>query len=195
MGKLQRTGQWLKHQTKLLVAITLAAMVGGVTSAVVMASVPDQNGVIHTCYRNTVLQKTFRVIDSPSETCNTNETHLSWNQSGQSGGPQVAYIGVKEDGMLDTDYSQNISNYTLVPKAGGPEGYFHVCFTTNFTPKFSWHTGGTGGPRFSAEHPEIAAIILENCGSSIYNAMEETNNVDYDGNPEPYATVRGVLIN
>jgi hypothetical protein len=24
MGKLQRTGQWLKHQTKLLVAITLA---------------------------------------------------------------------------------------------------------------------------------------------------------------------------
>jgi hypothetical protein len=81
-------------------------MVGGVTSAVVMASVPDQNGVIHTCYRNTVLQKTFRVIDSPSETCNTNETHLSWNQSGQSGGPQVAYIGVKEDGMLDTDYSK-----------------------------------------------------------------------------------------
>lgn len=66
---------------KSLVAISI--FLAGIGTGIVFASVPDSNGVIHTCYRNALLQKTFRVIDSATDACNANETSLTWAQSGR----------------------------------------------------------------------------------------------------------------
>ena len=70
------------HLTKgtlgLVVLCVLA--VGGIA----LASIPDGNGVIHGCYRNSSGHD-LRVIDSPSESCTSNEVALNWNQTGPQG--------------------------------------------------------------------------------------------------------------
>jgi hypothetical protein len=52
-------------------------VVGG--SAIAFAAIPDSSGVIHACYRTNGGQ--VRVIDSPTETCNGNETATSWDKA------------------------------------------------------------------------------------------------------------------
>lgn len=76
----------LKRGGGFLLAIVLAAIIGGASTAVVMAAIPDVTGVIHGCYRNSSMGNTpkgsLRVIDSENgETCTTQETALNWNQS------------------------------------------------------------------------------------------------------------------
>jgi hypothetical protein len=66
-------------------AIALAFFIAGAGTMAAFASIPDSSGVVHTCYRNTLLSKTFRVIDSPSQTCNGGETPLDLNQTGPQG--------------------------------------------------------------------------------------------------------------
>jgi hypothetical protein len=53
------------------------------------ASIPDAGGVIHGCYNKS--GGTVRVIDSSVIACGSNETAISWNQTGPAGprGPQV----------------------------------------------------------------------------------------------------------
>lgn len=71
--------------------IALAFFAAGVGTTLVFASIPDASGQISACYRNTLLQKTFRVIDSEAgQTCSGNETLLSWNQMGSSGVEPIA---------------------------------------------------------------------------------------------------------
>jgi hypothetical protein len=73
--------QFTKHSTKLVVGISVATVVAGGSTAVVLASIPDASGVIHACYQNGM----FRVIDSPSASCNSSETALNFNQTGPAG--------------------------------------------------------------------------------------------------------------
>ena len=81
----------IRNKTGLLTAIVLAALVGGVTSAIVSAAIPDSGGQIHGCYRTGFLSNgALRIIDSPSASCNFNETPISWSQGGggnSSGAP------------------------------------------------------------------------------------------------------------
>jgi hypothetical protein len=64
------------------VAIGLAAVVGVavfvVAGSVAWASIPDADGVIYSCYKNS--SGVLRVIDKATESCVANETQLGWNQ-------------------------------------------------------------------------------------------------------------------
>jgi uncharacterized protein YjbI with pentapeptide repeats len=92
MGRytFRRSLNWAKRQSKLLAAALGGVVIGG--SAVAFAVIPDANGVIHGCYRSSgaLANGSLRIIDSPAQTCNSNETALSWNQTGPQGpvGPQ-----------------------------------------------------------------------------------------------------------
>jgi uncharacterized protein YjbI with pentapeptide repeats len=77
---LRSLARFTVQQSKLLSAVAMAAVIGGASTAAVLAAIPDASGVIHSCYRNGALQKSFRVIDSPSQSCNGNETALDWDQ-------------------------------------------------------------------------------------------------------------------
>ena len=66
-----------------LVALTTVAL-GILAGGVAYASIPDSNGVIHGCYLKVL--GTLRVIDSPSQHCNTSfEVPIQWNQQGVPG--------------------------------------------------------------------------------------------------------------
>jgi len=65
---------------RLLFVIVGVVAVSGVGVAV--ASIPGTDGVIHGCYPS---NGNLRVVNSPSETCKSNETSLDWNAQGPSG--------------------------------------------------------------------------------------------------------------
>jgi hypothetical protein len=78
----------MRKALTILAATTVVVVVTGVA----MASIPDANGVIHGCYDTK--HGNLRVIDTEADqTCDPNETLLSWNQTGPQGpagppGPQ-----------------------------------------------------------------------------------------------------------
>ena len=67
-----------------LVAVAISA--GLATFA--YAAIPDQSGVIHSCYKSN--GGDLRVIDSATSSCKGSETALDWNEQGAPGpqGPQ-----------------------------------------------------------------------------------------------------------
>lgn len=73
---------WAKFQRKykLLAAAFLVIGVSGGAAIGVMAAIPDTNGVIHGCYRTS--SGILRVVDSPTQACNSNETAINWQQNG-----------------------------------------------------------------------------------------------------------------
>lgn len=122
---------WSKRQTKLLAGIGAGLVVGGVSSAAVLASIPDGNGVIHGCIRN---NGDLRIIDSATQTCSGAQTPLNFNQTGPQGpqgpvGPQgltgaafvSSLVGANFDGvdfryreLRDLDlHDSNFSNARL----------------------------------------------------------------------------------
>lgn len=78
---ISNVGRWLGKQAKFLVAVALAAVIGGVTTAGVMAAIPDTDGTIHACYSNGVLGR-VKIIDNTTQTCGNNETAINWKQNG-----------------------------------------------------------------------------------------------------------------
>jgi hypothetical protein len=54
-----------------------------IASGIAYASIPDANGVVHTCYSQA--QGTWRPIDYPTQKCRSNETMLDLNQTGPQG--------------------------------------------------------------------------------------------------------------
>lgn len=86
-NKLKNFKIVLGYKSLIVISIFLA----GIGTGVAFASIPDSSGQISTCYRNTLLQKTFRVIDSETgQTCAANETALNFNQTGPQGEPGPA---------------------------------------------------------------------------------------------------------
>jgi hypothetical protein len=75
-----------RHRRAVLVTVGILAL----SSMVAYATIPDANDVIHGCYKKN--GGTLRVIDSGVEQCSSNESPLSWNQSGPQGpqGPSGA---------------------------------------------------------------------------------------------------------
>ena len=69
-----------KQKLTFLGAVTISVLIGGLTSAVVLASIPDNQGLIHTCYKPT--NGTLAVVDSPTKTCGAGQTALNWSQGG-----------------------------------------------------------------------------------------------------------------
>jgi hypothetical protein len=104
---------------RFLIVALVAAMVGGVTTAVVMAAIPDSNRIIHGCRANS--GGSLRVIDS-SATCKSAETALDWSQG------NLAYARVLGDGTIDQNNSFNVTSISKVFPDNGSEGF---CFTVN----------------------------------------------------------------
>ncbi len=126
---------YMQKQAVFLVAVFFAAIVGGVSTAMVMAAIPDAGGQIHGCYRNnanfTEPKGSMRVINSEtSENCTAQETSLNWDQSG--GGDPVAYARVVFDPdtgaySLDGSRTKNIS--AISP------GNYPFCLVSDVEPK------------------------------------------------------------
>jgi uncharacterized protein YjbI with pentapeptide repeats len=86
-----RFSDWVKTHSKIVGGVAAGLVVGAAGSAVVVASIPDANGVVHGCFRTN--NGSLRIIDSAVDTCTGNETALNWNQTGPQGpagptGPQ-----------------------------------------------------------------------------------------------------------
>jgi hypothetical protein len=96
-----RIGQWARQQSKLIAAVAVGAVIGGVAPAMVRAAIPDTSGVIHGCYTtastsigngngngggNTTLvaKGQLQVIDS-AETCPTGTVALNWDKDKATG--------------------------------------------------------------------------------------------------------------
>lgn len=72
---------YTKTKLVFLLAVVLATIVGGATTAFVLAAIPDSKGQINACYKNNT--QVLRVTD-PAGNCANNETALSWRQQGSN---------------------------------------------------------------------------------------------------------------
>jgi hypothetical protein len=120
----------LKTNLKYLIGLALATIIGGATTAVVLASIPDSSGVIHGCRSN--INGSLRVIDSEnSGNCLPSEASLNWNQTGkpeQLALAHITYDPSSGSSSLDTSRSTNVISFVDTP-------YDHICLQTNFVPK------------------------------------------------------------
>jgi hypothetical protein len=88
------------------VATGVFMLLGGIA----LASIPDNNGIIHGCYKITGQTKEVIVIDSPSETCPSSYTALNWNQTG----PQGATGATGSTGPAGQAGAAGVSGYEIV---------------------------------------------------------------------------------
>ena len=74
----------VRTRTMVLCSFLCISLLG----VIAYASIPDEDGVIHVCYRTS--NGALRVIDSAVESCNGNELPLTFNQTGPQGptGPE-----------------------------------------------------------------------------------------------------------
>ncbi|MFY9837891.1 MAG: hypothetical protein WAK55_15775 [Xanthobacteraceae bacterium] len=64
--------------------VLVSAGISAAAFAIAHATIPDGDGVIHGCYRNS--DGNLRVVNDPTS-CRHDETALSWNQTGPQGPP------------------------------------------------------------------------------------------------------------
>lgn len=140
----------LGKKAGFVVAVAGAAVVGGVTTALVTAAIPSSNdGQIHACYLNnqnaTDEAGRLRVIDSEeSQTCSSEETSLAWAQ----GTPKVAYARINYDEpsntyTLDTNRSTGVDSLQVLDDGYG--NIFALCIHTDMTPKSVLTAVDSGG--------------------------------------------------
>lgn len=84
----------------------LFAVVALIGMGVAVATIPDNAGVIHGCYKTA--DGKLRVIDSPTESCGSGETAIQWNQIGPVGPTGPAAI-------LDVEYVSTTHAMTVAP--------------------------------------------------------------------------------
>lgn len=101
----------IKARLALVGVIIAATAVGGVTTAIVSAAIPDSGGTIHGCYKNSVgilnPKGSLRVVNTDSgESCTSQETPLDWSQQGSSAGSGVHYAVDPDEKSLSVAGSQ-----------------------------------------------------------------------------------------
>jgi len=147
--------------SSFLGAIFLSAIVGGATTAVVMAAIPNNKSVINSCYDNT--SGTLRVIDAPSATCAGTETSLKWDQDGVKAYAHVTYDGNTDTYILDPARDKNIANFSHF-NDGSHEIF---CFDTKLTVKSTNLTVANGGGQVDAsasvDPAEFATVTSGTC--------------------------------
>ena len=130
---------FVKTKLTLLAAVAVAAAVGGTMTGVVMAAIPDTDGRINACYKNST--KVLAVTD-PAGNCATNETPINWDQSANGKVYSKALVA-----SLDTSPQQlfsipEIGTFSLSACINNPD-QSHV-FTLTYTNN-SNHTIGFDG--------------------------------------------------
>jgi hypothetical protein len=161
---------WLKSKSKIVVAITTSAIVGGATTAAALAAIPDSNGVIHACYRSSglVANGSVRIVEN-AEACNNNETPITWNQQGPAGpaGADLRASGyILADGTLDQAHTVNVTAFkTTLDELSQVNGF---CLKTTFVPVLGHATEGTPVEVRSPSMPVSTQAVESACGSD-YN--------------------------
>lgn len=159
---MRATLSFIKQKTGFLLAIVLAALVGGMSTNLVRAAIPDANGVISGCIRNN--NDNLRIIDiENSESCSGAQTPISWDQSSDNNihtaAELIAYDSMLAPSILD------------IPGFG----YFYTleCSTGNI--------GGDNG-RWFFENTSGTNLLLTSNASSGYQVM--ANNATWSGTPD-----------
>lgn len=74
-----------KNKYKVLISVILVLALFFIGLGFVQAAIPDTSGVIHGCYKNS--NGSLRIFDDAVDACSSNETELTWNQTGPQGPP------------------------------------------------------------------------------------------------------------
>ena len=112
---------FVKKQTAILAAVLIGSVVGGATTAVVLAAIPDSTGVIHGCIRPT--NNNLRIIDTEAgQTCTGGQTPINWDQEGVK-----AYGHIFRDATIDNPRSKNINIVSYIDASQSGLGHIY-CF-------------------------------------------------------------------
>ena len=111
----------IRSRTMALGSVLCISLLG----VIAYASIPDEDGVIHVCYRTS--NGALRVINSAVDSCNGNELPLSFNQSGPEGpagpaGPQGVPGPVGPQGIPGPIGPQGLQGLIGPQGPQGPEG-------------------------------------------------------------------------
>jgi len=99
---------FFKTQAKWILMMASASIVGGMSTAVVLAAIPDSGGTIHGCYNNNT--GGLSVVDTDAgQSCSSKQTSLNWSAGGSGGGG----MGLK--GYALVHYDQNTGAYSVDP--------------------------------------------------------------------------------
>jgi len=107
----QSLRQSLERNTKYAVGLIAASVIGGATTAAVLAAIPDSTGQINACY--TSGNKAALHLTDPAGNCKANETAIGWDRGAQA----YAHITVDGNGqpVLDTANSAHIASVFMQP--------------------------------------------------------------------------------
>jgi len=136
---------------KYLIGVSILVLL--IFGGIAYASIPDSNGVIHGCYKNSTGM--LKVIDSSSQTCVSGETALNWNQTGPQG-PQ----GIQGPSGLNKVVQVN-THYT-VPVEVTPT---HLNFTSH-CPEGDGNTYSPLSGGFEANLPDPSLASVETSAAS-----------------------------
>jgi hypothetical protein len=97
-------------RTILTIGAAVALAVGG---GVAGAAIPNTNGAINACYISG--QGGIRIIDTATTTCKSNETPITWNQTGNPGTNGA-------DGAAGVSGYVTVVKDAILPEGAGSEG-------------------------------------------------------------------------
>jgi hypothetical protein len=104
---------YLRHRTARLLLVTAVLLVA--VAGIAYATIPDEQGVIHGCFKNGSGQ--LRVVET-ANACNGRERALDWNQSGPQGPPGPTW-GTISGSDPPSNPDEGVSSITRdVPKDG-----------------------------------------------------------------------------
>lgn len=104
---LGTVSRWAQKQTKMIGGVAAGMIIGLGGAAIVSASIPDANGVIHGCIRN---NGDLRIIDSATQSCTTTQDPITFNQTGPQGPPGTSGSG---SGLLSNLVGADFSGASL----------------------------------------------------------------------------------
>jgi hypothetical protein len=122
--------RFIKAKLGFLTAILLAAVVGGLTTNLVRADIPDANGQVTACYRSS--GGDLHVIDTeatPAETCSNQETALGLQSFHNEALIGIVYDSGNQANTLDTN-STGVIDFQDQPLTAG------TCIEVGFQPHF-----------------------------------------------------------
>lgn len=127
---MQKIKRFIQTNLKLMSVALVASLTGGLigTVLVTQAAIPASDGTIHGCRSNTTTM--LRVIDDTSQTCDSSESALNWDQKGVKAYGFVGYGGGTH--ALDTNRSYNISSLQHSDPLMHTRQF---CFTVNGSPQ------------------------------------------------------------
>jgi uncharacterized protein YjbI with pentapeptide repeats len=101
-------------QIKLVSAVAVSLLVGGASTTAVLAAIPNSSdGTIHACYQTSGVDAgQVRIIDASNQSCNEDESAISWSSSAAPTENFVSSLVGADLSGSDLRY-RNLSGYDL----------------------------------------------------------------------------------